>query len=744
MQKSKYLIAALMTLGGLTLSAQTFQSEGLSYKVLSAIEHTVQLTASNAANPTEVNLPDTVVYEGIKYALTSIGENAFSNNNKLVTVTLPATLRDIQYGAFFKTLKLRTINAHSPKAPDIEASPFATTVLAGATLNVPAGTWFDYQYNWRRFQRVYEYGTKQGVVADGLKYNILSEQDRLVGLTGNSYTGDVNIPATATIDGKEYKVVEIGCYAFDGATSITSVTIPATVLVINNYAFRKSSLPAVTLPQGLRMLKEGCFEYTPLTTVTIPQRIQRVENLVFAYCDKMTEVTLGDSVNYLGNSAFGSSPKLQKVHGGDKVTLIMESVFLNDTSLTTAAFPNVVTIKGAAFRNTAVKFTFPKSLKSIDLQGFMECRGLTEVVLPDTMDLVGSTAFASCPNMTKITFPKVAKCKLASSGILQNNPKLTEVVLPQNITAIPMSLLAGCTALTTFTVPSYIKELKGSTFMRCTALKSVKLPEGLTAIGGATFSGCSALTGVDLPESITSLGGTIFLNCTALRYVKLPSKLTALGAGTFNNCTALDSVTFGPNIATMGQSTFLGCSNIKRVILPEKLTMLPNFTFKNCTSLDSVYIPRAVASLGNQVFNGCSKLPSVTLRSNVSKIGTLCFVSCTNLKTLRVNAITPPTVDSTTFDADVLAKTTLVVRHEAASAYRTADVWKQFNSITLGVNAISAEDAEMPITIMPGAMEVPDGAEVYNLYGMRMNPASLAKGIYIVRYGRLTRKVMVP
>lgn len=744
MQKNKYLIAALMTLGGLTLSAQTFQSEGLSFKVLSATEHTVQLTASDAANPTEITLPDTVVYEGVKYTLTSIGEKAFDNNNKLVTVNLPATLRDIQYGAFFKTTKLRTINAHSPMAPDIEASPFATTVMVNCTLYVPAGTWFDYQYNWRRFQRVYEYGTKQGVVADGLKYNILSEQDRLAGITGNSYTGDVNIPATATIDGKEYKVVEIGCYAFDGRTGITSVTLPATILVINNYAFRKSSLPTVILPQGLRMLKEGCFEYAPLTTVTIPPRIQRVENLAFAYCDKMTEVTLGDSVNYLGNSAFGSSPKLQKVNGGDKVTLIMESVFLNDTSLTTAAFPNVVTIKGAAFRNTAVRFTFPRSLKSIDLQGFMECRGLTEVVLPDTMDLVGATAFASCPNMTKITLPKVAKCNLVNAGILQNNPKLTEVVLPQNITVIPMSLLAGCTSLTTFTVPSYIRELKGSTFNRCTALKSVKLPEGLTTIGGSTFSGCSALTEVNLPESLTSLGGTIFLNCKALRHVKLPSKLTTLGAGTFNNCTALDSVTFGPNITTMGQSTFFGCTNVKRVILPEKLTSLPNFTFKNCTSLDSVYIPRSVASLGNQVFNGCSKLASVTLRSNVSKIGTLCFVACTNLKTLRVNAITPPTVDSTTFEAPVFTNTTLVVRPEAAAAYRSADVWKQFKTITLGVNAVSTDDTELPITIMPGAMEVPEGAEVYNLYGMRMNPASLAKGIYIVRLGRLTRKVMVP
>lgn len=34
MQKNKYLIAALMTLGALTLSAQTFQSDGLSFKVL--------------------------------------------------------------------------------------------------------------------------------------------------------------------------------------------------------------------------------------------------------------------------------------------------------------------------------------------------------------------------------------------------------------------------------------------------------------------------------------------------------------------------------------------------------------------------------------------------------------------------------------------------------------------------------------------------------------------------------------
>lgn len=746
--KKTYLIAAAMAMASATMSAQTFESDGFSYQVLSAQERTVQLKASNASNPTEVVLPDTVVYGGVKYTLTMIGEKAFDNNNKLEKLTLPATLRSIQYGAFFKTTKLKTINANSPVAPDIEASPFATAMMVNATVYVPAGTWFDYQYNWRRFQRVYEYGTKQGVVVGDMKYNVLSEQDRLVALTANTakYSGDVVVPEKVTIDSKEYKVVEIGCYAFDGATGITSVSLPSTLLVVNNYAFRKSSLPSLDLPAGLRMLKEGCFAYTLIPSVTVPNRIKRVENLVFSYCSNLTTASLGDSVEYLGNSAFGNCPKLREVNGGDKVTLIMESVFLNDTSLTTVSFPKIETIKGAAFRNTAVNFTFPQSLKTIEMQGFMECRGLTQPVLPDTMDKIGATAFSSCPNMTKITFPKfVGDMLVPATSCLQKNPKLTEVVLPLNITAIPGSFMAGCNALTSFEVPAYIKDLKGSTFQLCKSLKRVVLHEGLTNIGGSTFSGCDSLTDVNLPESVISLGGTIFLNCKMLRYVKLPSHVTALGNGTFNNCTALDSVTFGPYVKTMGQSTFFGCTNLKRVILPENITSVSNFTFKNCTSLDSVYIPHGVKSIGNQVFYGCSKLKSVTLRTNVNSIGLLAFTQCPELKTIYCRALEPPTADSTSFDSITYATAKLVVRSGLTDAYRSADVWKKFNIITYGTGAVNnVEVSEPSITVMPGAVEVPEGAEVFNLYGIKVNPACLQRGIYIVRYGNYTRKVAVP
>ena len=119
------------------------------------------------------------------------------------------------------------------------------------------------------------------------------------------------------------------------------------------------------------------------------------------------------------------------VNGGKNIVTLMESVFLNDVKLSRIELPNVVTIKGAAFRQTAVNFKFPKSLRVIELQGFMECSGLTDVVLPDTMDQLGTTAFASCPNLTSIKFPKVVNDKMAAAtGILQNNPKLTIILVP--------------------------------------------------------------------------------------------------------------------------------------------------------------------------------------------------------------------------------------------------------------------------------------------------------------------------
>ena len=56
----------------------------------------------------------------------------------------------------------------------------------------------------------------QGFEVDGIYYNILSEDDKTVEVTGSpyGYSGDVVIPAEVTYDGSTYSVTTIGDWAF--------------------------------------------------------------------------------------------------------------------------------------------------------------------------------------------------------------------------------------------------------------------------------------------------------------------------------------------------------------------------------------------------------------------------------------------------------------------------------------------------------------------------------------------------
>lgn len=748
MQTTKYLIAAALTLSSAVMSAQQFESEGLGYKILSDAGHTVQLVASSSANPAEVIIPDTVGYNGENYAVVSIGVNAFATNTELTRVTLPATLRDIQNGAFFKTTKLTTINARGTVPADITASPFATVTYAKVTLYVPAGTWFEYQYDWRRFHIVCEYGSKT-VSIDNMKYRILSEQDRLVALLSGvpKYSGDFTVPGVVEIEGKDYKVVEIGSYAFDGATGLTSVSLPASIQVINNYAFRNAPVKSITLPAGLRMIKEGAFSGAGLEALVIPPRLKRLENLSFTKCGALKKVTLCDSLEYLGNSALSKCPVLEEVTGGRNVNIIMESTFLDDVKLVKVDLPNIVTIKGAAFRNTAVRFNFPKTLRTIELQGFMQCKGLTEVVLPDTMTEVGATAFAECPNLVSVVLPRhVEKTIAASRGLFNKDPLLTSVSFPDNASVLPQNLFNGCSGLKSFVVPVQVKELGASVFANCKSLRSVRLPEGMTKLGSSVFSGCDSLVDVNLPESLTSLGMTLFNGCKSIRYMKLPSGIKDLPISIFGGCSSLDSVSFSPDLRSIGRSAFINCTSLKSISVPEGVTVVDSYTFKNCSSLDTITLPRSVTVVSMQAFNGCAALRAITLRSGVKSVGAQAFAGCSALKTVSSNALVPPVADSTAFDRTTLNTARLLVRGEAMEDYVHANVWKEFSRLTVAVDGIGrdADTDDIIVAVGQGYIEVTEGAEVYDLYGTKMNPASLRRGVYIVRKGTCAIKVAVP
>ena len=80
---------------------------------------------------------------------------------------------------------------------------------------------------------------------DEVYYNILQDNASVSVTYRNtsydSYIGDVVIPESVTHDGISYVVTEIGNYAFNKSTTVTSITIPPTIKKIGLYAFKEAN-----------------------------------------------------------------------------------------------------------------------------------------------------------------------------------------------------------------------------------------------------------------------------------------------------------------------------------------------------------------------------------------------------------------------------------------------------------------------------------------------------------------------
>ena len=85
-------------------------------------------------------------------------------------------------------------------------------------------------------------GAAKPVQIDDLYYYLVSgDKTAKVTYGQDKYTGDIVIPSSVTYNGVVYSVTAIGYSAFSYCSELTSVEIPATVKLIDTYAFRNSN-----------------------------------------------------------------------------------------------------------------------------------------------------------------------------------------------------------------------------------------------------------------------------------------------------------------------------------------------------------------------------------------------------------------------------------------------------------------------------------------------------------------------
>ncbi|MBQ2742299.1 MAG: leucine-rich repeat protein, partial [Oscillospiraceae bacterium] len=153
-------------------------------------------------------------------------------------------------------------------------------------------------------------------------------------------------------------ITSIGDWAFNGCTSLTSITIPDSVTSI-----------------GIGAL-EGCES---LASITIPDEVTSIDVRAFFGCKSLTSIAIPDGVTSIGGGTFMWCSSLTSVTIPDSVTSIAESAFFGCRSLTS--------------------ITIPDSVTSIGDDAFGYCRSLTSVTIPDSVTSIGNYAFYNCTNL---------------------------------------------------------------------------------------------------------------------------------------------------------------------------------------------------------------------------------------------------------------------------------------------------------------------------------------------------------
>ena len=234
------------------------------------------------------------------------------------------------------------------------------------------------------------------------EYEIINTNEaRLTGYTGKS----TNLTLPTSIGG--FPVTQIGYKAFFGNQTITSITIPKTIVTCATDCFSNTQIKTAVIENGATVVADNLFQgCNTLENVSIPNTVTVIENDAFRGCTSLKSVKLPNSLTTLGYKAFNSTglteitiPKTvvdgnMECFANTKIktaviesgaTVVADSLFYGCTTLESVSVPNTVTsIEGDAFRNC-------KSLKSVELPA-----GLTSI---------GYKAFDGTA-LTEITIPK--------------------------------------------------------------------------------------------------------------------------------------------------------------------------------------------------------------------------------------------------------------------------------------------------------------------------------------------------
>ncbi len=501
--------------------------------------------------------------------LTEIPEGAFSGT-KLSEVTIPDSVTLVNHNAFRDCTALCRLTLGAGENLRLMSNVFYNTSLAA--VHIPANVEYIGEYCFVGLRSLSAFTVDAAnpyyTALGGLLY---SKDERKIIAAPAGITGTLYVPKSTEVIGfgafensladsivfdSASNILSFGYRAFYGAKNLREVTVPATVVAIDYYAFAQcSNLETVKFEEGSRLA--GIYEGA------------------FFGCGKLKNIILADNIVEISDYAFYGCTSLTEIP-------------VSDTSMIKGIYSYAF-----AYSGICGDFATPKTLIDIGDHAFRGTK-ITSAFIPDDnkLDLIiGIGVFEECEVMEKIDVPFLG-ASYGDEDIYWIGYIFGAGAPNANATYIPQSLRTyiahegGLLELTCGT-PANIGSSKPTGYykMEKTNIENITLPEGITSIGQWAFYKCVNLKSVTIPDSVTNINSWAFYNCSSLESLTIPDSVKVIGNETFYNCKSLTSIRIPDGVTIIGNYTFSGCTNLTSITIPSSVTSIEKYAFWGCNNL---------------------------------------------------------------------------------------------------------------------------------------------------------------
>ena len=566
-------------------------------------------------------LEDVTIPEGV----VAIGEHAFVHCSKLEGVTIPESVTTIGQYAFQWCRGLKSVH--------ISDLAKWCQIKFG---NSDANPLYQAHELYLNGEHVTELVIPEGVTSIGAY--------AFVGCSGLT---DVTIPDGVTTIGAGAflgcnglmelllpgSIVRIGSSAFSGCSGLTEVEIPHGVKAIGGSVFSDcSNLTKITVEpgnenyvsqNGLLLTKDGKTLLQGVNgVVVIPSSVTRINNFAFSGRGGLTQVTIPNGIREIGWFAFSGCDSLTEVVIPASVVNIEPRAFVS-SGLTSIAVEEgnefyssrngMLLSKDGTLLIQGVngEVEFPPCVRMIGEMAFMECSGLTRLVIPDSVTNIASKAFAYYRGLTDAWLPRHLEGKF-SANVFEDCGNMTLHYYDRAYT------------VTFQTEEGIVEQRQCPAGMSFDTLPPSPSRDGYAFEGWWTADGKQASKWTSASEDLTYYAkwrGTATVDDYTYTYSVLNGQ-AEIGTEKYGETAVspkptgaivIPSMLDGYPVVSVGEYAFYKCTNVTNIEIPKGVMNIRRVAFRMCESLTNVVISSSVTNVDVHAFECCDELVNFTV-----------------------------------------------------------------------------------------------------------------------------------